>query len=185
MRVERRSASHLDMLVDRYLPDCNFINLHALDVEAGATALWAALPSAARRLMRPRGVATVPLRLAALMRGDLAVRRRPGEPPTLREGEVIGDPFSRNSLVIERVDEGREIVIKGSHRYADYVTNIYLEPLASGRTRIYNVTRAGFSRSLPGRLYLLGVRVFHDPYIEQALARLKRFVEAAGKGSLS
>lgn len=46
------------------------------------------------------------------------------------------------------------------------------------RTAIHHVTRACVARAGLGPLYLIGVHLFHDLYVEWALARLKGAAEA-------
>ncbi len=187
MRVSPESVSQPNMLIDKCLRTCNFVNVHTIDVEKNAIAVWEALPDALGHLA-PKGFFAFLLWLAALVRGDLLRRRArlADTTLTLREGATIpfpGDPYATDTLLIERVDEGCEVVLKGSNKFAEYFTNVYLEPLGPRRTRLYNVTRANFSRSLIGKLYFQGARLFHDPIVESGLRRLKQFIEAEGPAS--
>ena len=74
-------------------------------------------------------------------------------------------------------DEGREVVLTGRHRLADFATSLYVEPIGPGRSRLHNVTRARFKTSITGRLYLAGVHLFHDVYIDWMLRARRRRAE--------
>jgi hypothetical protein len=74
---------------------------------------------------------------------------------------------------VDRVDPGREVVLVGRHRMAEFATNFYIEPIGGGRSRLYNVTRATFMTTGLGRIYLAGVRVFHNLYVDRWLQALK------------
>jgi hypothetical protein len=189
MRVEPEAASHLGMLVDRYVPGANFENVHVVEVGVASGDLWAAIPEATVR-MRPSGCVAILLRAAAVARFEGRLRSA-GVPGlltlSLREGEAVGEllgaPGDPEAFLIERIDEGREVVLTGSHRYASYATNIYLEPISPGLTRVYNVTRARFFEETPlGRAYFMAVRVFHDPLVEAGLRRFKLAAESAVQG---
>jgi hypothetical protein len=189
MRVEPEEASHLGMLVDRYVPGANFVNVHAVEVGVGSGDLWAAIPEATARI-RPTGCVAFLLRAASVARfeGRLPSAGEPGLLTlSLREGEQVGEVLGASggpeAFLIERIQEGREVVLTGSHRYASYATNVYLEPVSPGLTRVYNVTRARFFDETPlGRAYFLAVRVFHDPLVEAGLRRFKLSAESAVQG---
>src|SRR5712691_3490953 len=91
---------------------------------------------------------------------------------TFREGAVLAGAFS-----VDRVDPGREVVLIGHHRMADFATNFYVEPTGDGRSRLHNVTRARFRTSGLGHLYLARVHVFHNPYVDWMLRALRRLAE--------
>jgi hypothetical protein len=173
------------MLIERHLPACDLVSIRAVDVDADAGVVWEALPDAPRRLT-PTGFFRSMLWLASLVRGDLFRRRSWGtDRLILREGETIpfpADPYSEEGLRVEELAEKREVVVKGSHRYSEYFASIFVEALRPDRTRVYVATRAQFSHSFLGSLYLRGVRLLHDPIVEWGLRRLKRFVEAEGGG---
>lgn len=184
MRVEPEAASHLGMLVDGYVPGANFLNVHVVEVQAESGDFWAAIPEATARV-RPAG--SVGFLLRAMVRfvggcngtGDSGLRTL-----SLREGEAVGDLLGAcgdpEAFLIERIHEGREVVLTGSHRYASYATNVYLEPVSPGLTRVYNVTRARFfDETGLGRAYFLAVRLFHDPLVEEGLRRFKLAAESA------
>jgi hypothetical protein len=185
MRMEPEAARDLGMLVDGYVPGANFVNVHVVEVQAQSADVWAALPEATARI-RPAGPAAFLLRAAAVARsaggcdgtGELGSRAL-----SLREGEEVdllgacGDP---GVFLIEGIQEGQEVVLTGSHRYATFATNIYLEPMSLGLTRVYNVTRARFFDATGlGRAYFLAVRLFHDPLVEAGLRRFKTSAESA------
>jgi hypothetical protein len=86
---------------------------------------------------------------------------------------VLAGAFS-----VDRVDAGREVVLVGRHRMAEFATNFYIEPMGGGRSRLHNVTRAKFRTTAVGRLYLAGVHVFHGVYVDSWLRALKRRAEA-------
>jgi hypothetical protein len=50
--------------------------------------------------------------------------------------------------------------------------------MAGDRSRLYNVTRAKFRTTGLGRIYLAGVRVFHNLYVDRWLQALKRRAES-------
>ena len=165
------------MLVDSYQPDANFISARQIEVTASPDRVWQVLPELPVVLRNSRWakVAAAPLLVAALLRGErgsgaVDFGRRPW---TLREGEVLAGAFS-----VDRVDPCREVVLVGHHRMADYATNFYIEPNGTDRSRLHNVTRARFRTAGLGRVYLAGVHVFHDLYIDWMLRALKRRAEA-------
>jgi hypothetical protein len=185
MRVEPEAASHLGMLVDGYVPGANFVNVHIVGVRAESADVWAAIPEATARI-RPAGPVALLLRAAAMARfeGGCSGTDEPGlRTLSLREGEAVGDLLGAcdpEAFLIERIQEGREVVLTGSHRYAAYATNIYLEPVSPGLTRVYNVSRARFFDATGlGRAYFLAVRLFHDPLVEAGLRRFKLSAESA------
>ncbi len=185
MRVSPQAIAHLRLLIDEYVPGCEFVNAHAVVIGRGADLVWAALPDALQAIA-PHGVLRLPLWIAAAVRREVPLRRCFAPPGafSLREGATVGLPghASRHAVVIDKVAEGREFVAIGRHRYSDYVTNIYLERVGVDQTRVYNVTRANFGRSPFGRFYFFGVRIFHDPIVEWGLRRFRRFVEARATG---
>jgi hypothetical protein len=152
-------AAKPPMLVDGVVPGANFTSTLSVVIDASPETVWGALGEAVQTI-RPRGLFSLMMRLAALMRRD-----------------SFGGYGDVGTIWIEKMDEGREVVVHGQHRYADYVTNLYLEALEDGRTLAYNVTNAKFVTSPPGKLYLKGVRIFHDPMVEWGLRALKRFIE--------
>jgi len=164
------------VIVDAYQPDANFISARHVEVAAAPERVWEVLPELPVLLRNSRWakVAALPLLVAALLRRDRALvaldfgRRQ----WTYRDGEVLGGAFS-----VDRVEPGKEVVLIGHHRIADYATNFYIEPMAGGRSRLYNVTRAKFRTTGLGRIYLAGVRVFHNLYVDRWLQALKRRAE--------
>lgn len=166
------AVAHLDMLVNGYYPDCDYLNAHAVDIAAGPDAVWGAIPLALAAAAASPAIAW-PLVFAAFVRREGLHRPRRPAPPALREGAEFG-PWR-----VDRAVPQREVVFAGSHRYARYVAGFYLDPLAAGGTRLYQVTRADFP-GLAARLYLLGVKLFHDPIVESVLNRVRRLAEAAG-----
>ena len=185
MRMEPEAARDLGMLVDGYVPGANFVNVHVVEVQAESADVWAAIPEATAWI-RPAGPAAFLLRAAAVARfaggcdgtGELGSRAL-----SLREGEevdLLGACGDRQAVLIEGIHEGREVVVTGSHRYASFATNVYLEPVSPGLTRLYNVTRARFFDGTGlGRAYFLAVRVFHDLLVEAGLRRFKLSAESA------
>lgn len=181
MRVEPEVASHLGMLVDGYVPGANFVNVHVVEVQRERGDVWTAIPMAIARI-RSAGPTQLLRRAAATARFE-SVCHGNGEPElrslVFREGEAVGPCGDPEAFLIERIDEGREVVLTGSHRYASYATNVYLETVSPRLTRIYNVTRARFFDTTGlGRAYFLAVRVFHDPLIEAGLRLFKASVES-------
>ena len=181
MRVEPEVASHLGMLVDGYVPGANFVNVHFVEVKREPEEVWTAIPMAIARI-RSAGPRQFLLRAAATARSESGCHGNgESELRTLvfREGEAVvpcGDP---ETFLIERIDEGREVVLTGSHWYASYATNVYIEAESPRLTRIYNVTRARFFDTTGlGRAYFLAVRMFHDPLIEAGLRLFKASVES-------
>ena len=179
MRVRPGSRPIPPMLIDALVPDQNFLNIHVGEARAPADKVWASaarlvadlVPRAGGRSLR---ISDVPLAAAAIMRGDLG--RRAKTVWSFREGERIGSDHAW--VRIERIDEGREIVLTGAHRYASFAANLFLEPIDERRTRLWNVTRARFSTTLPGRVYRRGVDVFHDLYIRRTLRIIMEGAEA-------
>ncbi len=164
------------MIVDAYQPDANFISARLIDIAAAPERVWEVLPElpVALRNSRWAAVAAVPLLTASVVRGqpglgDVEFGRSPW---TFREGAVLGGAFE-----VDRIDTGREVVLIGHHRMADFATNFYVEPTGDGRSRLHNVTRARFRTSGLGHLYLAGVHVFHNPYVDWMLRALRRLAE--------
>jgi hypothetical protein len=165
------------VIVDAYQPDANFVSARSIEVAAAPERMWEVLPElpVALRGSPLAKVGAVPLLLASLLRGEhgrgaVDFGRTPW---TFREGVVLAGLFS-----VDRVDPGREVVLVGRHRMADYATNFYIEPMGNGQSRLYNVTRAKFRTTGLGRIYLAGVRVFHNLYVDRWLRTLKRRAES-------
>jgi len=161
----------IDMLVNGYYPDCDYVNVHAVDIAAGPADVWGAIPRALSEAAASPAIAW-PIVLAAFVRREGLRRPQRPPPPALSEGAEFG-PWR-----VDRAVPQREVVFAGAHRYARYVAGFYLEPLPDGGTRLYQVTRADFP-GLADRLYLRGVKLFHDPLIESVLRRVRRLAEAA------
>jgi hypothetical protein len=147
------------VLIDAYEPDANFVSARQVEVAVPAERLWDVLPElpAVLRNSRWAAVAAVPLWVASVVRGERGL--------------------GHNAFTFDRIDQGREVVLVGHHRFADFATNFYVEPIGADRSRLHNVTRARFKTVVIGRLYLAGVRVFHDPYVDWWLRSLKRLAE--------
>lgn len=186
MRTSPKAAARLGMLVEEQVPGENYVNAHAVDVRASTEVVWQILPDLPGALRGvPASVAAVPLVVAAAFRGDLRARR-PARAPRrieIREGARIADRLSDASIVIARVDEGREVVVTGRHRFADFALNVFLQPLGPARTRVHNVTRARFRGGALGRIYRAGVDVFHDRYVEWGLGALKHLAEERARSA--
>ena len=164
------------MIVDAYQPDANFVSVRRIEVAAAPGRIWEVLPELPVLLRSSpwTSVAAVPLLVAALLRGErgLGAVDFGRKPWTYREGEVLAGAFA-----VDRVDPGKEVVLIGHHRIAEFATNFYVEPMGGGRSRLYNVTRARFRTAGLGRLYLAGVHVFHNLYVDRWLEALKRRAE--------
>lgn len=166
------------MIIDAYEPDANFISARQVEVAATPGRVWEVLPELPMAL---RGsllakVGAVPLLVASPLRGERGrgVVDFGRTPWTFREGVILAGVFS-----VDRVDPGREVVLVGRHRMAEFATNFYIEPMGSDRSRLSNVTRAKFRTTGVGRIYLAGVHVFHNVYVDRWLRALKRRAEAA------
>ncbi len=173
MLVKPEAIAHLSMLIDGHLPECDYVNAHAVDINASPARVWETLPDVLASVFASP-VSRIPLTLAALVRLERPRTGPARRPLVLREREHVG-PFR-----VDQVDEGREVAFTGSHRYSNYVANLYLERLADERTRLYMVTRANFP-GLVSRLYFVAVRLFHDPLVEGALRRAKQQIEAGAR----
>ncbi len=165
------------VIVDSYQPDANFVSARRVDVAATPERVWEVLPDlpVALRSSLVAKVGAVPLLFASLLRGEhgrgaVEFGRTPW---TFREGVVLAGAF-----VVDRVDPGREVVLVGRHRIAEFATNFYIEPMGGGRSRLYNVTRAKFRTTGLGHIYLAGVHVFHNLYVDRWLRALKRRAES-------
>jgi hypothetical protein len=165
------------MIVDAYQPHANFISARRMEVAAAPERVWEVLPELPVALKGSlfAKVGAVPLLLASVLRGEHAggVVDFGRTPWTFREGVVLAGVFS-----VDRVDPGREVVLVGRHRMAEFATNFYIEPMGSDRSRLYNVTRATFRTTGLGRVYLAGVRAFHNLYVDRWLQALKRRAES-------
>lgn len=169
---------HPAMAVDALMPGCNYVNAHAIEAAASPGDVWAALPAVAEAGLRS-APASVLLGLAALARLEQP-RRFPRRMPTEPGGWIAAGGAT---FTVVHSDPGRELVLAGRHRYAEYAAGFFLEPAGGEGTRVYQVTRARFRRTLAGRLYFLGVRVFHDALVEGALRRLVRAAERRGRAA--
>ena len=147
------------MIIDDYVRDANFVSARDVEVDATPERLWDVLPELPALVRRSRWapMAAVPLWVASVVRHDRL--------------------SAREAFSVDRVDPGKEIVLVGHHRMAQFATSLYIEPIIDGRSRLHNVTRAKFQTAGLGRLYLAGVRVFHDIYIDWMLRALKREAE--------
>jgi len=147
------------VIVDGYVQEANFVSTRQIEVDATPERVWEVLPELPAVLKNSRwaAVAVVPLWVASVIR---------------RERGSSSGVFS-----VDGVDPGREIVLLGHHRLADFATNLYVEPMSANRSRLHNVTRARFKTAGLGRLYLTGVRVFHDVYVDWMLRTLRRLAE--------
>jgi hypothetical protein len=147
------------VLIDDYEPAANFISARRVDVDATPERLWEVLPElpALLRASRWAPLAAVPMWVASRIRRETRSERA--------------------GFAVDRIDPGSEVVLIGHHRLADYATNLYVERVGADRSRLHNVTRARFKTTGLGPLYLAGVRVFHDQYIDWMLRALKRRAE--------
>jgi len=165
------------VIVDTYHPDANFVSARQVEVAAAPGRVWEVLPDlpVALRGSPLAKVGAVLLLLASVLRGEhgRGVVEFGRTPWTFREGVVLAGVFS-----VDRVDPGREVVLVGRHRMAEFATNFYIEPMGGGRSRLYNVTRAKFRTTGLGRIYLAGVHVFHNQYVDRWLRALKRRAES-------
>jgi hypothetical protein len=148
------------LLVDAYEPDANFVSARSIEVAAPPELVWAALPDLPAALRRSRWATLggVPLWIASMIRGERG----------------IGHHDVASRFKIDRIDEGREVVLTGRHSLADFATNFYVESIGNNRSRLTNVTRARFKTSVVGRVYLTGVHVFHNLYMDWMLRELRR-----------
>ncbi len=149
-------------------PGHEFVNAHVIDINAGQETIWNALPDAFPHFWTGPLMAAG-LALAALVRGDRLHAGRLRRLP-LEVGATV------DGLTVEEVTPGQEVVVRGSHRYSQFLANLYLEPLSESHTCMYQVTWANFPGPV-ARLYFLGVRLFHDLLVEYGLHRVKRFIE--------
>ncbi|MFD3529905.1 hypothetical protein [Streptomyces sp. NPDC058664] len=118
-----------------------FVDEHAVVVDAGAEELWQRLlVRVERSLSREAGA-----RYARLVRAD---PRRSGGPRPLAEGSEF--PGFRVAGVVP----GRELALRGGHRFSSYGLVFRIEELTDGRSRLRAETRAAFPGAA-GRLYRL------------------------------
>lgn len=164
------------MLIDAYQPDANFVSTRRIEVATTPQRLWEVLPElpVALRSTRWASVGEVPLGVAAIVRRERGLTDNDfgRERWTLREGAVLSRAFT-----VDRMDPGRELVLVGRHSLADFATNFYVESIGVNRSRLTNVTRARFQTSATGRVYLIGVHVFHNLYMDWMLRALRRRAE--------
>lgn len=79
---------------------------------------------------------------------------------------------------VERADPGRELALRGSHRFSDYALTFRLDEPAPGRTHLHAETRAAFP-GLKGRTYralVIGTRM-HVLVTNRVLRAVKRRAE--------
>src|SRR6266446_5662604 len=129
------------MLIHGYLPGCEYVNAHAVEISAPAEEVWAALPDLRSRAKDNRFFSIL-LKIASLLRRDRVESLTRVGRIEMREGAVLvgGDP---PMFKVERVSEPAEVVIGGKHRFATYFLNFFVET-AGTKSRLYNVTRAEF-----------------------------------------
>ena len=170
------------MLIDEYLPAANFVRHVSVEVDADPEHLWEVLPDLPALFASSRAADWL-LQLAARMRRDRGSGVGAPARSELREGAGVPIPerYGTTPATVVALDEGREVVCEGSHRFAKFFSNVYLERLPHGRTRVVNVTRANFRKTFTGRVYLLGVRVLHTPLVRIALRRFKEASESHSK----
>jgi hypothetical protein len=165
------------MLIDACQPDANFVSSRQIEVAATPARVWEVLPElpVALRKTRWASAGALPLWVAAVVRREHGISDNGfgRHHWSLREGAVLSRAFT-----VDRVDPGREVVLVGHHSLADFATSFYVEPAGTNRSRLTNVTRAGFKTSIVGRVYLTGVHVFHNLYMDWMLRLLRRLAEA-------
>jgi hypothetical protein len=165
------------MIIDSYQPDANFVSAQQLKVRAPSERLWEVLPQLPIALTDSRlaPIAAFPLWVASVVRGDPRPQRVDlGKRPwALYEGALLGRAIS-----VDRVDEGRELVLVGHHRFADFATSFYIESLGVRLSRLHSITRARFKTQGLGHLYLAGVRVFHNVYVDWMLRCFRHLAES-------
>jgi hypothetical protein len=177
--VPSNSFGHpgVSMIIDSYQPDANFISAQELKVSAPSGRLWELLPQLPVALANSRlaPFAALPLWVASVVRADRRLKDSglDRQPWTLREGTELAGTMS-----VGRVDEGKELVLLGHHRFADFATSFYIESLGVRLSRLHSVTRAKFKTEGLGRLYLAGVRVFHNIYVGWMLRSLRHLAES-------
>jgi len=179
--ADHRARPAGGLRIDGHLTDADYVNAHTIEIDRLPAEVWAAIPRViAEGRMGP--VLTTLFRASDLVRGELRLRRRPPRPAIeLRVGEDVGafmGPYAPGVFTIVDVDEGREIVVRARHRYAEGVFGVALEPVGTGRTRAWSATRARFSGTVPSRLYRILVTGLRGPIVEAGLRKLKDGVES-------
>jgi len=149
MRID--AGSYPSMKIDEHVSDPNFVNAHAILVDAPQQRVWDVARSFLDNI-NPGLLGKLGLAAASIVRMGPA------------------------TVSVSLVDEPNELILTGRHRFADFATNLRLEP-EGDKTRLYNVTRARFRTTPIGRVYLAGVHLFHDAYIDRALKRIKALAE--------
>lgn len=151
---------------DQSLP---FVDEHAVEVEASADQVWAALIGTLERSFnRP---------------GATSYARLVGCADTDRSGD---DDLGLGSTVpgfhVAALEPGSDLVLAGRHRFSSYLLSFHLDDVGSGRTRLRAETRAGFP-GVGGRAYralVIGTRA-HQLLVRRLLDGMRRRAERSGE----
>ena len=142
-----------------------YVDEHALTVDVGREATWAALLHVAEATVSSAGAP----RYARLV-GCADTEASGPRPP------AVGSTFPGFHVAV--ATEPAELALAGSHRFSDYALTFRLEELLDGRTRVRAETRAEFP-GFKGALYkglVIGTRL-HVLATRRVLGATKRRAE--------
>ncbi|NGN65888.1 DUF2867 domain-containing protein [Streptomyces sp. A7024] len=145
-----------------------YVDEHAAVIEAGAEDVWRELGVVVERSFSGRAGG----RFAGLIGAE---DRAPAGPRPLAAGSaVVG-------FRVAAAEPGRELVLRGRHRFSAYALTFRLDRLGPDRTRLRAETRAAFP-GVGGRIYgalVVGTRG-HLVVVRRLLGSVRRRAERGG-----
>jgi hypothetical protein len=142
-----------------------YVDEHATSIVAGIDDVWCSLLETLDRTFSRSGMANY-----ARIVG--CVDHTPSGPRPLAQGSTV--PGFR----VVAVDPGRELLLRGRHRFSSYALIFRLEHVTTGQSRLRAESRAAFP-GLPGRMYRLVVISSggHVRAVRSLLAAIRRDAE--------
>ena len=154
--------------------DLEWIDVHSIDVSAGAEDVWPVMWRVVVRSFDGRLTETV---AAAL-----------GCDP--RRGENVAAPRARTTTLpgfrVAAVTAPTEVVLEGTHRFARYRLTFRIDSVGDDRARVHAATHADFPglRGFVYRTLVLGSGG-HVVVVNRLLKNIKRSAESTAPGRLS
>jgi hypothetical protein len=159
-------GAHGDTWIARRSPEFSVLNVHAREIPAPAARIFPELGD--HELLAPNWfyklLIAVRAAVGRVFGWDRGAKRHGAEPLE------VGKHYA--FFLIEHVDAPRELSMSVRNRLTSALMGWVLEE-SGGRTRVFNVTCANFSR-WQGRLYWCVIGPFHDTLIEASLKWLAR-----------
>jgi hypothetical protein len=173
MKLKESDISHIEMTISNYFPNCDLINIHAIEINANSKIIWEKVSKDYRKIQINgflKAVMNIRTKLGQIFKID---KNQIGELP---DRIIFEKGFGATYFTIDNLNEFKEVVAIGEHKFSQYVANFYLEEIGSNKTRLYQVTRANFP-GIKGKIYLIAVLLFHDVIVEDVLNGIKNFIE--------